>query len=192
MFQTSLSLQLLTIDPSLGRLDYESLSDQALMEMLISGMTTEYKQVFQDENGHYVDVCEWKTFGFTNISCTDARVTDIKAVRYAFNDAQFPFEFIPPLVKSFWMMDCNLHGTLNPSVLPQNILKFDVGGNSLDGSIDCKGFPKKIEAIIFFENALVAFCPSLTCPIRSFYLTRQQTSSVGSSCWMRFHHQWKT
>ena len=144
---------LLTIDPSLGRLDYDSLSDQALMEMLISGMTTEYKQVFQDENGHYVDVCDWKTFGFTNIGCTDARVTAIKVATYAFNDAQFPFEFIPPLVQSFWMMDCNLHGTLNPSNLPQNILKFDVGGNALDGSIDCKGFPKSIESIILFENA---------------------------------------
>ena len=63
---------LLAVDPSLGRLDYESLSDQALMEMLIDALPTEEKAMFKDANGNFQDVCEW-----TNMDCTDERVTEV-------------------------------------------------------------------------------------------------------------------
>ena len=49
-----------TADPALGRLDYDSLSDQACMEMLIDGFSDTGKALsYQDKNGAYFDVCEW-------------------------------------------------------------------------------------------------------------------------------------
>ena len=41
-------LKLMCVDPSLGRLDYDSLSDQALMETLVEGMNRTDKRRLQD------------------------------------------------------------------------------------------------------------------------------------------------
>ena len=58
----------LSVDPSLGRVGYSLLSDQTLMEMLIEGFDEETKQEYQDDNGMYLDVCEWSC-----IECDDAQ-----------------------------------------------------------------------------------------------------------------------
>ena len=39
---------LLAVDPSLGRLDYESLPDQTLMEMLVEDLNSKTKEDIQD------------------------------------------------------------------------------------------------------------------------------------------------
>ena len=51
----------LTVDPSLGRLDCNSFSDQTLMEMLIDGLDEKSKQKYRDNKGTYLDVCEWSS-----------------------------------------------------------------------------------------------------------------------------------
>ena len=48
-------LAVMAIDPALGRHDYHSLSDQALMEMVFDGMKAEKKQKLQDEHGNFLD-----------------------------------------------------------------------------------------------------------------------------------------
>ena len=48
----------LSVDPSLGRVDYNSLSDQTLMEMLIEGFDEETKRRYQDSHEMYLNVCE--------------------------------------------------------------------------------------------------------------------------------------
>ena len=50
---------LVSVDPSLGRLDYSLLSDQTLMEMLIESFDDETKKKYQDGQGMYLDICEW-------------------------------------------------------------------------------------------------------------------------------------
>ena len=63
----------LTVDPSLGRLDYSLLSDQTLMEILIDGFDEKTKKRYQDERGMYLGVCEWPS-----IKCDcDDRVIEI-------------------------------------------------------------------------------------------------------------------
>ena len=104
---------LTSVDPTLGRLDYDSLTDQALMEMLIHGIDEDYIDEFQDENGNFFDVCEWYS-----ITCTDSRVTRICLNGYDIYTTPFRFDFIPPLVTSFEAYECNLSGTLNASILP--------------------------------------------------------------------------
>ena len=52
-------LLFLSVDPSLGRLDYHLLSDQALIEMFIDGFDAETKKDYQYDHCMYLDVCEW-------------------------------------------------------------------------------------------------------------------------------------
>ena len=64
---------LLSIDPALGRLDYDSLSDQARMEIFIDGLTEETKKHFQDPKGGFLDISEWSGVFVTD----DGEVTDV-------------------------------------------------------------------------------------------------------------------
>ena len=48
----------LTVDSSLGKVDYNSFSDQTLMEILFNGFDDETKKKYQNNDGTYLDVCE--------------------------------------------------------------------------------------------------------------------------------------
>ena len=142
-------LLLCTVDEALGRLDYDSLSDQMLMEMLIENMEEGLKGPFQDENGNYKDIIDW-----LGISCTEGRVTEIHIYHSHFNEVQFPFEFIPPLVTWFTFTNSNLHGTINPKSLPSHLTLFQVSLNNLTGSILLKDFPRGLKTLEAIKNQL--------------------------------------
>ena len=137
-------LCLLSIDPALGRLDYTVLSDQTLMEMLIDVVDPNELQY----NSIFTDVCDWDF-----IECKDKRVVEIEFFRLPFSDRQFPFEFIPPLVTTFWTSSNSSCGTLNPSLLPKDLVKFEFLANDLHGTLNCKAFPLKIKHIDISGNA---------------------------------------
>ena len=145
---------LTTIDHSLGRLDYALLSDQALMEMLFDGMDPGYKQSFQDTNGNYKDICEW---GDPNWS-KDGRMVKISLVSMYFTQKQFPFACIPPLVIDFSVFSCRINGTLDASVLPLELEKFNVGQNLLNGTLNFKAFPRSLTFIYITVNFFIGSC----------------------------------
>ena len=156
-FCTAFVQQVLSVDPSLGRLDYDSLSDQALMEMLIEPMEEEEKDTLKDghgfSKGNFLDVCEWEC-----IECTDDRVTHVDISEYDFTKKRVPFEFIPPLVKRFKLSDCKAHGTVDTSSLPKNLETFEIDVNDLEGSLNFKGFPRKLRLIDISENYFSGSC----------------------------------
>ena len=150
---------LFTIDPFLGRLDYESLSDQALMEMLIDGMKQKYKKAFKDRTGNYLDKCEWTSLYYGPcVECIDERVTEVKFRSRPFSKKQFPFEFIPPLATILFTEVCSIHGSLDTSLLPQGLIKFSVIDNKLHGSISARDFPRDLKTIRIECNE---FCGSI-------------------------------
>ena len=141
------------IDPSLGRLDYESLSDQALMEMLITPLDFEDKKSFQDENGNFSDVCEWDY-----VVCKDDRVIEFDSCGLSFGKDQFPFQFIPPLVDFFRISPSKVRGTLDTSHLPSSLTIFDVSKNLLHGSINWLTFPRTLVEIEMRSNKFHGSC----------------------------------
>ena len=140
-------------DPHLGRLDYDSLSDQALMETLIGGIKSRSTLAFLDEKNNFKDISEWGC-----IVCKDDRVTRINLSMSKFTEKQFPFEFIPALVRSFGISNCDAHGTLDTAVLPRHIEFFDVSENKLHGSINFAAFPPSVESIFLYLNNFSGSC----------------------------------
>ena len=153
MMQRLFTYQLSAIDPALGRLDYESLSDQALMEIIIGGMAAEDKKRYQDENGNFKDVCEWNLR-----ACADDRVTGIFFMQVKMGDGQFPFDFIPPLVCRIWMTNSAACGTLDTSLLPLGLNEFVVNKNKLHGKLNFKAFPRALKYIQIKGNAFCGSC----------------------------------
>ena len=86
-------LKLMCVDPSLGRLDYESLSEQALMEMLTDGMDEGGKSGCKDDTGNFLDVCERRGVG-----CVNSRVHSVTLYGKKFSEKQIPFTFLPPFI----------------------------------------------------------------------------------------------
>ena len=147
------TIELLTIDPSLGRFDPGSLPDQVLMELLVDGMNEDRKRMFQDNSGTFTDVSEWP-----GVQCDDDRVTSVDFDTYRYNEEPFPFAYVPRLAEKFSITLGNLHGTLDPSLLPVDLKEFSVFSNELHGSIDCDAFPKNMTHIVLGGNE---FCGSL-------------------------------
>ena len=138
-------LQLLTIDPALGRLDYDSLPDQTLMEMLFDGLSDDAKRVFHDSNGNFKDVCDWAPCDvpLSGINCRDDHVWYIVFREGKdFGTKQFPFNFIPLNVKVLMLESCGLHGTLDTTLLPRNLEILSVFDNSLCGTIAWNMLPR--------------------------------------------------
>ena len=149
MHATFRIMHIFAIDPSLGRVDMHSLTDQMRMEILVEGMVEVDKIRLQDENGNFRDVCHWGR----DIECIKKRVMRIYFSYRMFHAEQFPFAVIPPLVENFCVNGSNLHGTLDPSCLPANIIRFEASENRLHGSIDWKAFPRNLRNIDIRLNA---------------------------------------
>ena len=148
-----LSFKLITADPSLGRLDYGSLPDQALMELLIEGMAEKQKKLLQDDQGNFKDACGWYMH-----KCTDDRVTHIHFYEREMSWKQFPFQFIPPLVESFFVALSLVSGTLDTAVLPPKLQIFDVSQNKLEGPLNFKAFPRELRDISVAWNSFHGSC----------------------------------
>ena len=145
--------RLFAIDSAVGRCDYESLSDQTLMEILIDGMCVEEKSKLQGEEEFFVEVRYWP-----GVDCIDTRVTKTIFHFRQFGAEQFPFSFIPPLVEHFEFVGCNLHGTLHTSDLPKGMKKFSVRQNKLHGEINFKTFPEKLRDLDITTNEFCGRC----------------------------------
>ena len=149
---------LMSVDSALRRLDYDLLSDQTLMEMLIDGMDIEEKSFYQDESGNFLDTCEWPGVECTESESDDDRVVKIILNCMTFSAKQFPFNFIPPMVSYFDATNSNVHGTLETSHLPPKLTVLFISFNKLHGPLNLANFPRQMELIEISGNK---FCGSL-------------------------------
>ena len=183
----------LGIDPSLGRLDYSLLSDQALTEMLFEGFDDGTKKEYQDEHGMYLDVCEWGS-----IKCDDDdRVIEI----LVFSDiasGSFDLRYVPPKVEALeirpmtlcssqltgsvnltglpggmeflCLRSSRLTGEIDLTRLPEHIFRIDLPGNQLTGEIDLTQLPGRVEELSLGKNRLTGEIDLTQLPDEMCYL----------------------
>ena len=161
------------IDPALGRLDYSTMSTQALMEMLIEGLTPKSKKQFQDDQGNYLDIEDWPGVASTNESLEiewkslhlegslTYRFMPPKTTRFIMEAAIFIMQNDPlettdlprglRIFKACWQA---LSGSLDMTSLPPALVSFDVRRNLFEGTIDLTSLPSKIREIRMSSNKL--------------------------------------
>ena len=138
---------LLTADPNFGRVDYDSLSDQALMEMLYEGLDDETRRRNQDAHGMYLDVCEW-----SSVKCDeDRRVIEISVNGEVGGTLQLAY--LPPKLRALDFYRTKLPGFINFRNLPEAMLSLKISANAFEGSIDLENLPQFMKTLDLNENA---------------------------------------
>ena len=152
---TFLMLYFTCIDPHLGRLDYESLSDQARMEIFVAGVEQKAKSCLQDANGAYRDACEWAA-----VQCDDeGNVICIKPPSRCVNiKGTFNLDYIPPKCTYFRLSMKTATGTLETALLPQALEVFACGDNNFTGTVDFTKIPPAVEEFRISSNSFEGTC----------------------------------
>ena len=143
-------------DHALGRLDYDGLSEQGRMEILIDGACPEFKAIVSDENMAFKDVAEWP--GVT--SNADGHITEIEIDYeiYEAMDGTAHLDFLPPNLTNCDMAQMKARGTLETAKLPQNLIKFAIDLNYFHGVVDFSALPKNIELFNIAYNNFSGSC----------------------------------
>ena len=109
-----------TVDPSLGRLDYASLSQQALMEMVIEGITD--KEMICGDADEPKDIEEWES-----VEIEDGEVVEIDWKKKDLKGS-IHLEWLPSSVKELAVSGNRLAGTLDWA-LPTSMKELNLSVN---------------------------------------------------------------
>ena len=141
LFSNEMKFELLfldAVDHSLGRLDYASLSQQALMEMVIEGITN--KEKICGDADEPKDIEEWK-----GVKIEDGEVVAIYWVSCALK-GPIHLEWLPSSVKELSVSENSLAGTLDWA-LPTSMKELDLTANKFTGPVDLERLPERMESV---------------------------------------------
>ena len=174
-----MALALFCIDPSLGRLDYDSLSDQTRMEILIDGLTNGTKKHFQDQHGGYKAIEKWRGVRIDK----EANVISISfsPLFFVFEDSgSLNFAFLPPKLRAFSALNQKLRGTVDAENLPENLLRCTMSNNGLSGSFDLGKLPDQLESLNLRMNSFSGECDLSKLPKKMKWLILAKNAFSGS------------
>ena len=135
---------------SLGRLDYTTLSSQALMELLVADLRDINK--FQDQSGNFLDVTDW--FGVAHIDSDVAVYISWRGVFSAYfpQGGSIDTQWIPPTVESVDIHNNELEGTIQTALLPRCLEILDVSKNEMTGEFCVANLPSGIKRVRIEKN----------------------------------------
>ena len=137
----------------LGRLDYTSLSTQALMEIFIEGI--ENREVICRSAEEPADFDKWKGFWYSEDQPADGAEKQFESswVDLALVGT-IDLQWLPPTVLSLDIDDNQLSGSLNLTALPPSIQVLDCRNNAFSKEIDLCHLPAEIELLDLSVNQL--------------------------------------
>ena len=158
---------LLAIDPSLGRLDFDSLDDQARMEILVEGLDDSSKSTFQDDDEGFYDVCEWiaiscdevgnvndLTFeneeplsGTLNLDFLPPKLISVAICHHEGITGTIDMTSLPHFLKNCRFYCCSYTGSCVLTDLPSSLSEVDVGYNLMSGTLDLTKLPESLTDI---------------------------------------------
>ncbi|KNH04162.1 leucine-rich repeat protein [Perkinsela sp. CCAP 1560/4] len=135
-----------TLDPLLGRLDYASLSQQALMELVIEEIIN--KQKICGDSNEPQDIDDW----------LGVKLEDDKVVEIDWNSSDLTgllhLQWLPSSVCTCTIILNQLAGTLDLASLPVAMKQLGLGINAFTGCIDLERLPENMESFAINSNQL--------------------------------------
>ena len=169
---------ILSVDPSLGRVDCSLMSDQTLMEMLIDGFDDKTQKKYQEYDETYINVCIWPC-----ITCDeDERVIEINMDSINIIGS-IQLCYVPPSVKDLKIRNRwrpgKLSGSIDLSQLPEGMQLLDLQHNQLTGEIDLTQLPNGMEFLSLFDNHLAGKVDLAHLPYKIQYLFLENNKLTG-------------
>ena len=191
----------LSVDPSIGRVDYSLMSDQTLMELFVDGFDEETKKKYQDNEGMYLDVCQWP-----QVECDDGeRVIEIGAdCRYISGSIQLCYvpakvralnlkppwtskltgsvdlTCLPEGMQTLRLNDHQLSGEIDLTQLPVRMCNLELKDNQLTGEIDLTHLPGSLSRLFLTSNQLSGKVDLTHLPYGMVYLHLENNQFAGS------------
>ena len=129
----------------LGRLEYSTMPQQALMELVVRDLPD--RDAFEDENDHFYDINEWE-----GVICDDKmHVTAIRWASRMFNGV-LDLQWLPRTLIVFDVTSNAFCGSVESRLLPQALNHFILTDNGFMGSIDLTRLPRSILCFILTDN----------------------------------------
>ena len=143
----------LSVDPSLGRVDFSSMSDQTLMEIIMEGFNDRTKKEYLDIDGMYLDVCAWRC-----IECNDEqRVIKINihtpVVSGSLEICYVPLKVRVLSIRPLWV-NGNLKGSVDLDHLSEAMEELSLGRNQLTGKVNLTHLPGGMQRLLLNHNQL--------------------------------------
>mmetsp|Transcript_2186 Transcript_2186/g.3417 ORF Transcript_2186/g.3417 Transcript_2186/m.3417 type:complete len:229 (-) Transcript_2186:6-692(-) len=163
----------ISIDPSLGKVDKSSLSQQTLMELLIQDIDNKSDICGLPENPK--DISEWRDVSFNdsneitqiNWGCEELNgsihlewlpltVAKVDIWNKFFSDAvltgTLDLSNLPASLRYLWLRGNEYFGEIDLTRLPGGMLELDVSYNRLSGRLDLTRLPDGIEVLLLQQN----------------------------------------
>ena len=146
------------------RFNQDSVSDQILMELLVSDLTVPKKRLkafqtyFKDIQGDYRDVCTWK-----GVKCdADERVN---AIRFEWKLlGTLNFQNVPPMVESLIFVNSDFDGSVDTSELPSGLKKLMLSVTTLSGTFAMESLPNSLTEMNIPQNKFSGSCNLTSLP----------------------------
>ena len=131
------------VDHSLGKFDVTALSQQMLMEMLVSGLSDTKKYRAADDE--FIDVCHWR-----GVKCNE----DGDAISMMLSGhGTVNLSCMARTLQRFQTTFSQLKGSLETKFLPDGLVKLVVHDNQLCGSVDFAALPVAMQECVLTKNA---------------------------------------
>mmetsp|Transcript_2619 Transcript_2619/g.4035 ORF Transcript_2619/g.4035 Transcript_2619/m.4035 type:complete len:299 (-) Transcript_2619:86-982(-) len=148
--------QLVTADPSLGRLDYDSMTQQALMEIAIGEFSEKSQEKFKDENGNFGDIRDWEGVQVDANKSVEVLEwhSSTRIGHKSENHGTIRLGWIPKTVQTILLMNRGLEGELDCAKLPKALRQLEVDRNRLTGSVEFAALPSGLQSFHANDNLL--------------------------------------
>ena len=154
----------ITADP-LGRPDFATLTDQARLELLFDGLHDADKRQVQDDDGFFLEVCEWPS-----IQCDEQQnVTAVSVGDFA-HIGTLNLSFMPPHMHKFEVSNRvqsageKLRGTLEASELSQVLHTLHIERQAFNGTVDIPRLPRGLIQLNLTSNCFTGSCDLRSLP----------------------------
>ena len=179
----------MSADSILGRPSIALMSDQTLMELLISNLKD--ADAFRDMHGDYLAIQEWTGVSFDNKGYVSAiswyRGTLFRAIFtddedeiYCKKGGSVDFRYIPHSVRYLDMGGLDLEGTIDTEILPRGLLSLEIMENILEGNFTLSSLPPAIQSISIQTNEFVGSLPLHELPSSVLEFNAHQNFFSGS------------
>ena len=146
-----------------GRVDYDMMPDQTLMELLVEGI--QKVSPFQDDYCVFRDIKTWEgvTLDEDGNVCDIAFGANVGILLFGSSDeidqayiigpeGTIDMRWVPRHVKCFDVSSLNLSGSLETSVLPRVLINLDLSTNKLCGTVAFESLPPSMTTLTLYEN----------------------------------------